>query len=89
MTNTLTHPGPFPYMATIAEENDWLMAMNDYDATTAAERGDLYYLKATRNGGPAGTIYWSIKECMTDRLVEMFEDRSEALKALDALEAQS
>lgn len=86
---TLKNPGPFPYMATIAEENEWLMAMNDYEATNAADKGYTYYVKGLRNGSPSATIIWWVKETLTDRPIDGFEDRMEALKALDAMEAQS
>lgn len=89
MTNILTDPGPFPYMATIAEENEWLIATNEYEAVEAAEKGYTFHLKAQRNGSPSAQIIWWIKETETGRLIEGFENRDEALKALDASEAQS
>lgn len=87
--NPLEWPGPFPHMATFAEENEWLIAINNYDKAEAAADGFRFHLAGMRNGSRFGSIIWWIKETATDRLIADYEDRMEALKALDALEAQS
>ena len=85
-TNDFQHPGRFPYMATIAEENEWLSAYNRYHAALAADKGYAFYLKGVRIGSPSASIIWWIKDAATHRLIDCFEDRDEALKALDAME---
>ena len=90
MTNTLTHPGRFPYMASIFEENEWLRSYNNYSAANAADEGFTHYLKGLRFGTSAlSPIVWCVKEVATDLTVSRHEDQMDALKALDAIEAQS
>jgi hypothetical protein len=89
MNTTLTHPGLFPYMATIAEENEWLVRYNRYHAAIAAERGYRYYVKGLRNGTPSAMIIWWVKDTATHRLIDCFEDQIEAVLMIDAMEAQS
>ena len=85
---TIPHPGFPPRMATIAEENEWLVRYNRYHAADV-DRGYAFYLKGVRIGSPSAAIVWWIKDAATHRLIDCFEDRDEALKALDAIEAES
>ena len=87
-TANLQHPGPFPYMATIAEENEWLQQYNEYSAANAASEGYRHYLKGMRGGSSVGQIMWLVKEVATDMTAMMFEDQIDALEALDAIEGQ-
>ena len=88
MSNTRP-PARAPYMATIAEENEWLRETNEFYAAAAADFGFTHYVKGLRNGSAAAAIVWFVKEVGTDRTVEMFEDRIEALSALDMIEAEA
>lgn len=85
---TLNPPARPPYMASIAEENKWLIATNEYEEATATERGDTHYLKGMRTVSPYSAIIWWIKEAATNRFIDGFETRDEALKALDAMEVK-
>ena len=84
--SNIHHPGLFPYMATIAEENEWLVRYNRYHAAIAAVRGYRYYLKGVRIGSPSASIVWWIKDAATHRLIDCFEDQIDALAAVDAME---
>ena len=91
-TNTINihHPGFLPYMATRAEESEWLGRYNRYHAALAADKGYAFYLKGSRHGTSyLNPVVWMVKEVATGLTVEKFEDRDEALKALDAIEGQS
>lgn len=82
-------PARLRYMASIAEENEWLVDYNRYHAALAADKGYAFYLKGVRIGSPSASIVWWIKDAATHRLIDCFEDRDEALKALDAMEVAS
>ena len=88
--NTNLNPPARPrYMASIAEESEWLVDYNRYHAALAADKGYAFYLKGVRIGSPSASIIWWIKDAATHRLIDCFEDRDEALKALDAIEVAS
>jgi len=86
--SNIHHPGFPPHMASIVEENEWLVDYNRYHAALAADKGYAFYLKGVRIGSPSASIVWWIKDAATHRLIDCFEDRDEALKALDALEVK-
>ena len=86
MTTNTAYPSYPPHMATLDQENEWMVGWNDYQRTMASEAGFRFFIRVGRAGGPQGAFRWVIKEVDTDRPVEMFEDRGEAFKALDAME---
>jgi len=85
---TLNPPARLPRMATIDQENEWLVDYNRYHAALAADKGYAFYLKGVRIGSPSASIIWWIKDAATHRIIDCFEDRDEALKALDAMEVK-
>ena len=85
---TIPHPGFPPPMATISQMNEWLLRYNAFHAADV-DRGYAFNLKGGRYGSRTAAIVWWIVEAETGRLSKGFEDRDEALKALDAIERKS
>ena len=88
MNQYTAYPSHPPYMATLDQENEWMVGWNDYQRTMASDAGFRFFIKVCRKGGPQGEFFYMIKDFADNLPVVSYEDRGEAFKALDRMEVK-